>query len=93
MFGIGFAIYSMNKVPVDVVPDITHNQVQVISVSPNLGTEDIEQFVTYPVGLSTSNLAGVIEIRSISLFGLSVVTIVFNDDEGTFLPRKLIAES
>ncbi len=89
---IAFGIYSMNKVPVDAVPDITNNQVQVITTSPNLGTEDIEQFVTYPVELAMANLPGVTEIRSISRFGLSVVTIVFEDDKGTFLPRQLIAE-
>ena len=89
---IGFGIYSMNKVPVDAVPDITNNQVQVITVSPNLGTEDIEQFVTYPIELSMANLPGVTEIRSISRFGLSVVTIVFEDNKGTYLPRQLIAE-
>ncbi len=89
---IGVGIYSMQKVPVDAVPDITNNQVQVITVSPNLGTEDIEQFVTYPVELAMSNLPGVIEIRSISRFGLSVVTIVFEDDLDTYLPRQLVAE-
>ena len=89
---IGIGIFSMNKVPVDAVPDITNNQVQVITVSPNLGTEDIEQFVTYPVELAMANLPNVIEIRSISRFGLSVVTIVFEDDMGTYLPRQLVSE-
>jgi len=89
---IGVGIYSMQKVPVDAVPDITNNQVQVITVSPNLGTEDIEQFVTYPVELAMSNLPNVIEIRSVSRFGLSVVTIVFEDNIGTYLPRQLVAE-
>ncbi|MGV6862523.1 MAG: CusA/CzcA family heavy metal efflux RND transporter [Putridiphycobacter sp.] len=89
---IGLGIYSMQKVPVDAVPDITNNQVQVITVSPNLGTEDIEQFVTYPVELAMANLPNVIEIRSISRFGLSVVTIVFEDDLGTYLPRQLVSE-
>jgi len=89
---IGVGIYSMQKVPVDAVPDITNNQVQVITVSPNLGTEDIEQFVTYPVELAMSNLPSVIEIRSISRFGLSVVTIVFEDNIETYLPRQLVAE-
>ena len=70
-------IYSMTKVPLDAVPDITNNQVQVITTAPNLGTEDIEQFVTYQVELAVANLPGVIEIRSVSRFGLSVVTIVF----------------
>ncbi|MCM5662514.1 CusA/CzcA family heavy metal efflux RND transporter [Galbibacter mesophilus] len=89
---IGAGIYSMTQVPIDAVPDITNNQVQVITQSPNLGTEDIEQFVTYPVELAMSNLPNVKEIRSVSRFGLSVVTIVFDDDLGTYLPRQLVAE-
>lgn len=82
----------MLQVPVDAQPDITNNQVQVITQAPNLGTEDIEQFVTYPVEIAMSNLPGVNEIRSVSRFGLSVVTIVFEDDMGTYLPRQLVAE-
>ncbi len=89
---IGGGIWSMTQVPIDAVPDITNNQVQVITQSPNLGTEDIEQFVTYPVEVAMSNLPNVKEIRSVSRFGLSVVTIVFDDDVGTYLPRQLVAE-
>ncbi|MAD98858.1 MAG: CusA/CzcA family heavy metal efflux RND transporter [Flavobacteriaceae bacterium] len=89
---IGAGIYSMTQVPIDAVPDITNNQVQVITQSPNLGTEDIEQFVTYPVEVAMSNLPDVKEIRSISRFGLSVVTVVFDDDMGTYLPRQLVSE-
>ncbi len=85
-------IWSISRVPLDAVPDITNNQVQVITQSPNLGTEDIEQFVTYPVELSMANLPGVTEIRSVSRFGLSVVTIVFEDEMGTYLPRQLVSE-
>ncbi|WP_298528461.1 CusA/CzcA family heavy metal efflux RND transporter [uncultured Christiangramia sp.] len=89
---IGVGIWSMATVNLGSVPDITNNQVQVITQSPNLATEDIEQFVTYPVELSMGNLPGVTEIRSISRFGLSVVTIVFEDDMGTYLPRQLVQE-
>ncbi|WP_242134942.1 CusA/CzcA family heavy metal efflux RND transporter [Aestuariivivens marinum] len=89
---IGTGIWSMTQVPIDAVPDITNNQVQVITQSPNLGTEDIEQIITYPVEVAMSNLPNVEEIRSISRFGLSVVTIVFEDDMGAFLPRQLVAE-
>ncbi|MGB1270328.1 MAG: efflux RND transporter permease subunit, partial [Flavobacteriaceae bacterium] len=89
---IGAGIWSITQVPIDAVPDITNNQVQVITQSPNLGTEDIEQFVTYPVEIAMSNLPNVQEIRSVSRFGLSVVTIVFDDDIGTYLPRQLVAE-
>ena len=89
---IAAGIWSMTKVPIDAVPDITNNQVQVITQAPNLGTEDIEQIVTYPVEIAMSNLPNVQEIRSISRFGLSVVTVVFDDDMGTYLPRQLVAE-
>ena len=86
-------IYSITKIPLDAVPDITNNQVQIITTAPNLGTEDIEQFVTYQVELAVANLPGVIEIRSVSRFGLSVVTIVFEDKMGTYLPRQLVSEA
>ena len=89
---IGFGIYSLTKIPIGAVPDITNNQVQVITTSRNLSTQDVEQFITYPVELEMANLPGVKEIRSVSKFGLSVVTIVFEDNMGTYLPRQLIAE-
>lgn len=87
-----FGIYSILKIPVGAVPDITNNQVQVITTSGNLSTQEIEQFITAPVELEMANLPGVEEIRSVSKFGLSVVTIVFKDNLGTYLPRQLIAE-
>lgn len=86
-------IYSVTRIPLDAVPDITNNQVQVITTAPNLGTEDIEQFITYQVELAVANLPGVSEIRSVSRFGLSVVTIVFKDNMGTYLPRQLVSEA
>lgn len=91
-FIVGFGIFSITKIPIGAVPDITNNQVQVITTSRNLSTQDVEQFITYPVELEMANLPGVQEIRSISKFGLSVVTIVFDDNLGTYLPRQLIAE-
>ncbi|MBN2263099.1 MAG: efflux RND transporter permease subunit, partial [Prolixibacteraceae bacterium] len=87
-----FGIYALTQIPLGAVPDITNNQVQVITTSTSLSTQDVEQFITYPVELEMSNLPGVKEIRSISKFGLSVVTIVFDDNMGTYLPRQLIAE-
>ena len=89
---VGTGIWSMATINLGSVPDITNNQVQVITVAPNLGTEDIEQFVTYPVELAMANLPDVIELRSVSRFGLSVVTIVFEDEAGTYLPRQLVQE-
>jgi len=89
---VGFGVYSLTQIPIGAVPDVTNNQVQVITTSRNLSTQDMEQFITYPVELEMANLPGVVEIRSITKFGLSVVTIVFDDDLGTYLPRQLIAE-
>ncbi|MEP6260349.1 MAG: CusA/CzcA family heavy metal efflux RND transporter [Gillisia sp.] len=91
-FVAGYGIFSLTQIPIGAVPDITNNQVQVITTSQNLSTQDMEQFITYPVELEMANLPGVVEIRSVSKFGLSVVTIVFEDKMGTYLPRQLIAE-
>lgn len=91
-FIVGFGVYSLTNISVGAVPDITNNQVQVITTSRSLSTIDVEQFITYPVELEMSNLPGVKEIRSVSKFGLSVVTVIFEDDMGTYLPRQLIAE-
>ena len=89
---MGFGIYSLTQMSIGAVPDITNNQVQIITTSRNLATEDVEKFLTYPVELEMANLPNVKEIRSVSKFGLSVVTVVFNDRIGTYLPRQLIAE-
>ena len=87
-----FGFFSLSSLHIGAVPDVTNNQVQVITTSQNLSTEDIEQFITYPIELEMANLPGVQEIRSVSKFGLSVVTIVFEDKMGTYLPRQLISE-
>lgn len=89
---VGCGLYSVSHIPIGAVPDITNNQVQVITTSQKLSTQDMEQYVTYPIELELSNLPGVKEIRSISKFGLSVVTVVFHDEVGTYLPRQLIDE-
>lgn len=89
---IGFGLFSLSNIPIGAVPDVTNNQVQIITTSRNLATEDVEKFLTYPIELEMANLPEVKEIRSVSKFGLSVVTIVFNDKIGTHLPRQLIAE-
>lgn len=89
---IGWGIYALNKLPIDAIPDITNNQVQIITTSPNLATLEVEQFITTTVELAMQNLPGVVEIRSISRFGLSVVTVVFKENMGTYLPRQLVSE-
>lgn len=87
-----FGMFAVLNIPVGAVPDITNNQVQVITTSGNLSTQEIEQFITAPVEMEMANLPAVKEIRSVSKFGLSVVTVVFDDKIGTYLPRQLIEE-
>ncbi|MAY82781.1 MAG: CusA/CzcA family heavy metal efflux RND transporter [Flavobacteriales bacterium] len=89
---VAFGLYSLSHISIGAVPDITNNQVQIITTSRNLATEDVERFITYPIELEMANLPNVKEIRSVSKFGLSVVTVVFDDEIGTYLPRQLIAE-
>src|SRR5690554_8229624 len=80
---IGYGSYEVKKLPIDAVPDITNNQVQVITVAPALGAPDVERLITFPIEQVNNNIPGLIELRSFSRFGLSVVTIVFEDDNGT----------
>jgi cobalt-zinc-cadmium resistance protein CzcA len=87
-----FGIYAIIRIPVGAVPDINNNQVQVITTSGNLSTQEIEQFITAPVEMEMANLPGVQKIRSISKFGISVLPIVFDEKPGTYLPRQLISE-
>lgn len=89
---IGFGIYEVTKLPIDAQPDITNNQVQVITVAPSLGATDIERLVTFPIEQASSNINGIIEIRSFSRFGLSLVTIVFDDDTDIYWARQQVAE-
>ncbi len=91
-FVIGFGVYSVSNISIGAVPDVTNNQVQVLTTSRNLSTLDVEQFITFPIELEMANLPGIKEIRSTSKFGLSVITLVFEDEMGTYLPRQLIAE-
>ncbi len=87
-----WGIYSMVRLPIDAVPDITNNQVQIVSTSAALAPQEMEQFVTYPVEVAMANLPGVVEIRSISRFGLSVVTVVFEDHIPLLEARQYVKE-
>ncbi|MGK0364450.1 MAG: cobalt-zinc-cadmium resistance protein CzcA [Saprospiraceae bacterium] len=87
-----WGIYSLQQLPVDAVPDITNNQIQVITISPTLATQEVEQFITTPVELALQNVQQLVEIRSISRFGLSVVTVVFEEDMDVYLSRQLVNE-
>lgn len=85
-------IYSMLTLPIDAVPDITNNQVQIVTVSPTLAPQEVEQLITMPVEIAMSNIMNVTEIRSVSRFGLSVVTVVFKEEVPTLDARQLVNE-
>jgi len=87
-----YGFFELFKLPVDAVPDITNNQVQIITIAPSYGATDIERLVTFPVEQASSNIAGITEIRSYSRFGLSLVTLVFNDDVDIYWARQQVSE-
>ena len=89
---IAWGSYSLTQLPIDAVPDITNNQVQVITQAPTLGAQEVEQFITAPIELALSNIANVIEKRSISRSGISVITIVFKDNVDVYWARQQVGE-
>ncbi len=89
---IVWGVWSASKLPIDAVPDITNNQVQIITVCPTLAGQEVEQLVTYPIEQSIANLPDLEELRSISRFGLSVITVVFDDKVDIYFARQLINE-
>lgn len=89
---IGWGIYSLKQLPIDAVPDITNNQVQVITLSPSLATQEVERLISYPVEQTMATIPRIEQVRSLSRFGLSVVTIVFHDDVDIYWARQQVNE-
>lgn len=87
-----WGVYSLRQLPIDAVPDITNNQVQIITSAPTLAGQEVEQFITSPIERAIANLPDLEEIRSISRFGLSVITVVFDDKVDIYFARQLINE-
>lgn len=87
-----YGSFEFTRLPIDAVPDITNNQVQVITVAPSFGATDIERLVTFPIEQANNNISGLLEIRSFSRFGLSLVTIVFDDETDIYWARQQVAE-
>ncbi|MCB0777775.1 MAG: CusA/CzcA family heavy metal efflux RND transporter [Chitinophagaceae bacterium] len=85
-------IINVSKLPIDALPDITSNQVQVITISPSLAAPEVERLVTFQVEQANANIPGIKEMRSISRFGLSVVTIVFSDETDIYWARQQVSE-
>lgn len=89
---IVWGVWSVSKLSVDAVPDITNNQVQIITVCPSLAGQEVEQLVTFPIEQSIANIPDIVETRSISRFGLSLITVVFKENVNIYLARQLLNE-
>ena len=89
---VGAGVYSLSRLPIDAVPDVTPNQVLVLTEAPGLGPVEVERFITFPVETAMSGLPGITEIRSVSRFGLSSVYIYFNESTELYFARRLIME-
>lgn len=87
-----WGVWSATRLPIDALPDITDNQVQILTKAPTLAAQEVEQFITYPIEKAMANLPDIVEMRSFSRFGLSVITIVFKDDVNIYFARQLISE-
>src|SRR6476660_4339318 len=92
LFLVLYGSYQLTRLPIEAVPDITNNQVQVITVAPSFGATDIERLVTFPIEQANNNISGLKEIRSFSRFGLSLVTIVFDDATDIYWARQQVTE-
>ncbi len=87
---IGVGSYSLSQLPIDALPDVTNNQVQIITTAPTLASQEVEQLITYPLEQEVKTIPKIIELRSISRFGLSVVTVVFKEDVDIYWAREQI---
>lgn len=89
---ISWGVYNLTRLPIDAVPDITNNQVQVLTVVPSLGAPEVERLITFPVEQTMATIPGITEMRSFSRIGLSVVTIVFTEDTDVYWARQQVNE-
>ncbi|UPK72599.1 CusA/CzcA family heavy metal efflux RND transporter [Chitinophaga filiformis] len=89
---IAWGIYALTRLPIDALPDITNNQVQIITTAPSQAAQDIERLVTFPVEQSVATIPGITEVRSFSRFGLSVVTVVFQEHVDIYWARQQVSE-
>jgi cobalt-zinc-cadmium resistance protein CzcA len=89
---IAVGIFSAMRLPIDALPDITNNQVQIITTSPNLATQEVEQIITQPIELAIKSVPKIVELRSVSRFGLSLITVVFEEDVDIYWGRNQLNE-
>ncbi|HXH24810.1 MAG TPA: efflux RND transporter permease subunit [Vicinamibacterales bacterium] len=89
---VAAGMYAALRLPIDAVPDITSNQVQINTLAPGFAPEEMERYVTFPIEVAMSTVPRKEEIRSISQFGLSQVTVTFADDVDIYWARQLVLE-
>lgn len=89
---VAWGYYSIRLLPIDAVPDITNNQVQIITQSPSLAAQEVEQLISFPIEQSMATVPRIEEVRSLSRFGLSVVTVVFKDNVDIYWARQQVSE-
>ena len=89
---IGMGLYYILRLPIDAVPDVTTNQVQINTEAPGLSPVEVEKFITFPIEFSMSSLPDVVEVRSLSKTGLSQVTVIFDDHVNIYFARQLVLE-
>ena len=89
---IGVGVWSATELPIDAVPDVTNVQVQILTKAPALGAEEIERFITFPIEAAMNGIPRVDEIRSVSQFGLSAITVAFEEGTDIYWARQMISE-
>lgn len=89
---VAWGSWSVSQLSIDALPDVTNNQVQVITSTPNLATQEVEQFITYPIEMQMKSIPDVVELRSTSRSGLSVITVVFKDNVPVNITRQQVSE-
>ena len=89
---IVYGIFEVTRLPIDAVPDITNDQVQIITSAPSLGAQDVERLITFPIEQALSNIPKLKESRSMSRFGLSLITVVFEDGVDVYWARQQVTE-
>lgn len=89
---IGWGTYSLTQLPIDAIPDVTNNQVQIISLAPSLAVQEVESFITAPIEVAVASIPDIVELRSISRLGLAVITVVFEDGVDVYWARQQLTE-
>src|SRR5580765_4487899 len=91
-FIIGFGIWSIYRTPVDAIPDLSENQVIVFADWPGRSPQEVEDQVTYPLSVNLQGLAGVKAVRANSMFGFTLITVIFYDDIDNYFARTRVLE-